>query len=260
MMSQGFINYELLKSFSIDAFRAKSPFPWHDFHNFLTPEGFQKLYQDFPTIDLFEKHNGLERHYGQRPHNRYYLAYEKSLYKKFDHQGKGIIKHRELPKSWQMFIEELETSKDYQKFIKSLFEISNLKVRYAWHVGVTHSEVSPHRDSSAKIGTHILYFNTSEDWELEWGGSTLVLGDKSRDAMNPDFTDFNTVIHSQLVDNHSFLFQNTPDAWHGVKTLTCPEGKYRRLFNVIFEFSSEVRKNSFLSLPKQFIKKAMEVV
>jgi hypothetical protein len=37
------------------------------------------------------------------------------------------------------------------------------------------------------------------------------------------------------VDNHSFLFRNTPDAWHGASALTCPPGSYRRLFNVIFE-------------------------
>jgi hypothetical protein len=35
--------------------------------------------------------------------------------------------------------------------------------------------------------------------------------------------------------DHSFLFKNTPNAWHGVSALTCPTGSYRRLFNIIFE-------------------------
>ena len=40
------------------------------------------------------------------------------------------------------------------------------------------------------------------------------------------------------MDNDSFLFKNPPCACHGTQALTCPEGKYRRLFNVIYEYSS----------------------
>lgn len=87
-MIQKFINYNLIKSFSADAFKSKAPFPWFDFHQFLTPECFQELYQDFPSLDMFEKHVGIERNHGQRSHNRYYLAYEKSVYQNIK-QKKG---------------------------------------------------------------------------------------------------------------------------------------------------------------------------
>ena len=255
-MNNSFINYQLLKSFNKNSFIQNEPFPWYGFQDCLTSEGFQQLCQDFPSLKLFEKHEGLERLYGQRPHNRYYLAYETSIYDQLDRQDKGVVRYQELPESWQMFMDELETSQDYRDFIKSLFEVSDFQVRYAWHIGVTNSEVSPHRDSQQKIGTHILYFNTSDDWDSAWGGSTLVLGGKSTKTMNPNFSDFTTVMSTQLTNNHSFLFKNTPNAWHGVKPLNCPEGKYRRLFNVIFEFP---RTGNFLSLPKKLLQRIYQV-
>ena len=99
--------------------------------------------------------------------------------------------------------------------------------------------MSPHVDSAKKIGTHIFYFNTSEDWRPEWGGATLVLGGKRTPAMNPDFDDFTDVEAAQIIDNRSFLFRNSAQSWHGVRALTSPAGSYRQLFNVIFEFPAE---------------------
>jgi len=74
-----FINYEMLKDFNKDSFKSTLPFPWNNFHQFLTLQGFVKLYQEYPSIELFEWHEGVKRNYGQRPHNRYHLAYEKSI-------------------------------------------------------------------------------------------------------------------------------------------------------------------------------------
>ncbi|MDQ3755081.1 MAG: 2OG-Fe(II) oxygenase [Acidobacteriota bacterium] len=238
-MNQTFINYDLLESFPADSFIAKKPYSWHDFQRLLTPAGFKALYEDFPPLALFERHSGMERVYGQRPHNRYYLAYEQSVYAREQaDDNRGTIKHADLPTAWREFMDELATSARYQNFIKRLFQVPEFEVRYAWHVGVTHSEVSPHVDGAKKIGTHIFYFNTSEDWQPEWGGATLVLGGKQTTAMNPDFADFANVEEAQIVDNHSFLFRNGAQSWHGVRALACPAGRYRRLFNVIFEFPS----------------------
>jgi len=236
-MGRTFIDYALLESFPADSFISKKPFPWHDFHRVLTPEGFAALSESFPPLDLFEQHSGMERVYGQRPHNRYYLAYEQSVYaRNRADEGQGTIRHAELPAVWQAFMDELATSEGYLNFIKRLFQVSEFAVRYAWHVGVTNSEVSPHVDGAPKIGTHIFYFNTSADWKPEWGGATLVLGGKRTPAMNPDFDAFVSVEAAQIVDNRSFLFRNGEHSWHGVKALTCPAGSSRRLFNVIFEF------------------------
>ena len=247
-MDTYFINSALLKDFELDRFKKNEPFPWFNFQSFLTPAAFYDLYSTFPSLDLFEKHTNLSRNYGQRPHNRYYLAYEKSIYKTSDQPyEQGVVRHEELSLPWQQFIEELKKSQIYNNFIKDALEAQNYYVRYAWHLGHSGSEVSPHRDSPTKIGTHIFYFNTSDDWNMTWGGSTLVLGDKLTDANDPDFSDFTEIVTSQISDNHSFLFKNTSNAWHGVKPLTCPEGKYRRLFNVIFEVPETQEVSSKIS-------------
>ena len=228
-----------MRDFPTTDFADRKPFPWFNFSQILTPEAFQTLLTQFPPLDLFEAHVGLERPGGQRPHDRYYLAYEHSIY---DHKknapaksAQGEARHGDLPLPWQEFLTELQTSTEYHAFIERLLGLSPLTARYAWHVGVTGSEVSPHRDADNKVGTHIFYFNTSDDWDPAWEGSTLVLDGKKTDALNPDFSDFTNETASDIRDNHSFLFKNTANAWHGVRTLTSPDGRQRRLFNVIFQ-------------------------
>lgn len=233
-MSETFIDYELLRAFDAEGFRGRAPFPWHNLRGFLTDEGFRALYDEFPPLELFEYHNNIQRAYGQRPHNRYYLAYESSIYHRDDAKS-GVVHHDQLPAAWQRFMDELETSDEYRDFARRALGVKDFRARYAWHVGSQGSEVSPHLDAPEKLGTHIIYFNRSGDWRPEWGGATLVLGGKRTGAMNPDFADFQTRDEARITDNHSFLFKNTPDAWHGATALSCPPGSYRRLFNVIFE-------------------------
>jgi Rps23 Pro-64 3,4-dihydroxylase Tpa1-like proline 4-hydroxylase len=236
-----FINPDWLASFDLNDFKSREPFPWHDFHQFLTPEGFATLSHDFPSLDCFEKHNGISRGDGQRPHDRYYLAYENSIYQT-SASTQGVIKHQALAPSWQAFLQELETNLAYQRFLKTTLAVPDYKLRYAWHVGFTGSEVSPHVDTPEKIGTHILYFNTQQDWQPEWGGELLVLSGKQTPKMNPEFTDFTSAVPVPIWDNHSFFFRNYEHSWHGVKPLTCPTGSYRRLFNIIVEYSPTRKK------------------
>ncbi len=233
--SYHFLNYPLMKSFDFHSFQTKSPFPWSNIHGVLTGEGFHSLWESFPSLELFEHHLNIKRLHGQRPHNRYYLAYESSIYHKENSQ-KGTIQLNELPLPWQSFLHELESNSDFRRFIKKALNVSEYTVRYAWHVGFENCEVSPHVDATEKIGTHIFYFNTENDWDVDWGGSTLVLDEMKVNRLNPDFEDFSIAIPTKILDNHSFLFKNTPTAWHGVRPLDCPPEKYRRLFNVIFEF------------------------
>jgi hypothetical protein len=237
-----FLDEKAMREFRPEAFSRRTPFPWNDFAGLLTPEGFHALYKDYPSLELFEAHRGLQRPHGQRPHDRHYLAYEHSIYGHSDHKEAGEVGHADLSPAWQTFMDELKTSEPYRAFIEDLLGVEPLTARYAWHVGVAGSEVSPHRDADNKLGTHIFYFNTHDDWDDAWGGSTLVLGGKKTAALNPDFGDFAAETASDILDNHSFLFKNTPDAWHGVRALTCPEGRHRRLFNVIFHAEDEGRK------------------
>ena len=227
-----FINQKIIQDFPFETFKKKQPFPWEDFKDFLTTEGFQLLYSDFPSLKQFEYNENIDRK-GQRPHNRYYLAYEQSIYHTKDHSQAGIITHDELMPTWQSFIEELQ-SEIYRSFIAQALGVKDFTIRFAWHIGKETNEVSPHRDADSKAGTHI-YFNTDADWKPEWGGQILVLGGKTISGNAPDFKDFITSTAVSNMNNHSFLFKNNPNAWHGVKALSCPEEKYRKLFNVIFD-------------------------
>jgi hypothetical protein len=248
-MSDTFIDYELLRSFDTDGFQNRAPFPWHNPRGFLTPEGFRALYDEFPPLELFEYHNNIRRAYGQRPHNRYYLAYENSIYHK-EAAGSGVARRDQLPAAWQRFMGELEAGGEYHDFVRRALGVPAFSTRYAWHIGSNGSEVSPHVDAPEKLGTHILYFNTSDEWNPAWGGATLVLGGKTTEALNPDFTDFETRDEARIVDNHSFFFKNTPHSWHGASALACPPGSYRRLFNVIFETPQvSAERSPYLTAP-----------
>ena len=255
----GFLNPDPRASLSAEAFRSRQPFPWQNFDAFLTPDGFRKLHRDFPALDLFEEHEGIDRNYGQRPHDRYYLAYEVTRIKGIEHQpGKGVVRHRDLPETWQRFIEEIEASAEYRDFIRSALDIPRFQTRYSWHLSFTRSEVSPHQDARRKVGTHIFYFNESKDWNSAWGGETVVLAGQRVKDMNPDFGDFDAVIPIDFLDNRSILLKNAPQAWHGMKALRCPEGQYRRSFNVIFEHPKQRGATALLSAPLSLARRLLK--
>src|SRR5262245_23395496 len=149
MSTVRFINYALLEELDPIPFGARRPFPWTAINQLLTTEAFSTLLSEFPALDWFEKHENMARANYQRPHNRFYLAYERSIYHPNDRNAPGIIKHHELPRSWREFIEELEGDL-YRSFISALFGVSRFTVRYAWHISVVGSEVSPHRDAANK--------------------------------------------------------------------------------------------------------------
>ncbi|MEA2900149.1 MAG: hypothetical protein QOH36_36 [Actinomycetota bacterium] len=248
-MGVSVIDDSVLSLFPAEKLTGNEFFPWYNFSGFLTEDGYRELSDHFPSPAIFEKHTGLKRPDGQRPQNRYYLALDQSIYADREGLG-GSIRREELNPAWGRFIDELEGD-DYRAFIKRTLDLSDFVVRFAWHLGHTGSEVCPHLDVPQKLATHIFYFNEEGDWNPSWGGSTLVLGQKTTTAKNPEFEDFGASVAVRTIGNSSFLFKNTPAAWHGVRPLTCPEGAYRRLFNVILE-----RKPSPLGKAWQRLRKA----
>lgn len=232
-----FLDPQVLAGLDVDAFLQRSPFPWLNPAGLLSAPAFEQLCEQFPPLSLFERHESRSRHYGQRPHDRYYLAYETSIYHgpTAGAAAPGVARLADLPLPWQQFLTELQTSESFHQFIRQALGSDRYLMRFAWHVGTGGSEVSPHLDSELKIGTLIFYFNTDANWDPAWGGATLVLGDRQTKVMNPDFNQFGTIIPTQFLNNRCFLFRNTPEAWHGVEALTCPAGQQRRLFNVVFE-------------------------
>ncbi len=110
-----------------------------------------------------------------------------------------------------------------------------LELRFHWHWATNGNSVSPHCDAKRKLGSHIFYLNTEEDWDASWGGETIVLDDGGRFSRNsaPEFDDFDREIHAEAMGNRSFIFTRRGDSWHGVKEIHCPEGRYRKVFIVV---------------------------
>lgn len=231
---KNFISLSAIKNFNYTTYHAASPFPHHTSYSFITPEGFESLRKDFPALDLFEKSVGNYRG-PQRPHDRFLLSFERSIYHNKNYRGKGLVLRKDLSKKWQGFLNELE-GKTYRNFIKKILGTSRFKIHCEWHMGFKGSEVSPHKDAPFRLGSHLFYFNTREDWNPSWGGETLLLGDKVKgsSAQAPEFRDFKKNLPVPTVGNQSLLFHNSASAWHGVEPLKCPRNKYRRVFMVIF--------------------------
>ena len=51
-----FFNLSVLKSLPVQKFNETKPFPNYLFKEILLPEAFNELYNNFPSLDLFEKH------------------------------------------------------------------------------------------------------------------------------------------------------------------------------------------------------------
>jgi hypothetical protein len=100
--------------------------------------------------------------------------------------------------------------------------------------------VSPHCDAKRKLGSHIFYFNTEEDWDPAWGGGTVILDDAGRfDARSaPAFEDFVAFEPAQALGNHSLLFVRNGNSWHGVREIRSPQGALRKVFIVVIERAS----------------------
>ena len=141
-----------------------------------------------------------------------------------------------VAQSWRDFVEEL-CAPGYRKFVCDLLGVSDVRFRFHWHFTPNGGEVSPHCDSKGKIGSHIFYLNTEDDWQWDWGGETVVLDDdgKFEAESAPAFEDFVAQYPADTRDNRSLIFGRRGNSWHGVKRIRCPENHYRKVFIVVYE-------------------------
>lgn len=215
------------------------PFFWAQYSTLISDDLHIELRNSFPDISLFEKHVGLERGPAdapQRPHDRYYLALNWGPYSDGNKTNKrtGIVKTKALSDSWRVFIRSLE-SNAYQEAIARILGTSRYKMRFAWHMGFSGAEICPHVDAPTKLGTHIFYFNRSDDWDRSWGGETVMLKGLKKPIGNPEFSDFADSYNVQNIGNKSLLWKNSNESWHGVKPLDAPQNMFRRIFTVVFD-------------------------
>jgi hypothetical protein len=219
-----YLDLDKLEAIDPQAFRTRSPYPWANPDGVLTAAGHAALLGQMPDISLFQQKFGYQRRAGQRPHDRYSLEYTEDT---------------PVPEPWREFIGELRGDR-YRNTISRLFDVRRPEFRFHWHYAPRGCSVSPHCDARREYGSHIFYFNGEGDWDPSWGGDTLVLDDggafDSHSA--PGFDDFRQAIPCRSVGNSSMLFHNNGHAWHGVRELSCPEDRMRRVFIVVVNSST----------------------
>lgn len=214
-----YLNLEQLNQIDPDAFRSQQPYPWINPEGLLTEEGYRRLQGSLPDAPLFEARFGHQRKYGQTSHDRYTLEWRDDL---------------PVAPPWKAFVEELQ-GHEYQQFLRRLLGTSSFHLSFHWHYTPNGCSVSPHCDAKRKLGSHIFYFNTKEDWDPSWGGETVILDDQGRFSPDsaPKFEDFERALGAQALGNYSLLFIRRGNSWHGVREILCPEGALRKVFIVV---------------------------
>jgi hypothetical protein len=230
----GILDFERLDALNEREFLATKPYPWINPAGVLTPDGYRRLIETAPPVEQFDQVFGKTRSYGQQSHDRLALEYNEDV---------------ELAEPWREFLAELKGPR-YEKFLRRMLGRGGLSLSFHWHYTPNGCGVSPHCDAVHKLGSHIFYLNTEEDWHRDWGGETLVLDDHGRfDRKSaPSFEDFDSIQASETDGNHSLLFARNESSWHGVRTVNCPEGRYRKVFIVVIN-------DRFRMVGREFLRK-----
>jgi hypothetical protein len=216
-----YLNQECLDAVSADTFQDRQPYPWANIANIMTPEGYTRLKGSLPDVSQFDRKESVQRAHGQGYHDRYILHYRPDV---------------SLSPAWQEFVAEIQ-GETYDRFVRRMFGVrpgSRLILTLEWYYGWEGCAVSPHCDARRKLGTHIFYFNTEEDWQTGWGGNILILDDEQKFKTHsaPTFDELKVAAALDPRGNGSLLFQRTAHSWHGVRPLQCPPNQLRKLFIV----------------------------
>src|SRR5581483_4008804 len=132
---------------------------------------------------------------GQMPHDRYELRSET---------------RPQLKESWQDFLKEVN-GKEYRAFVRRMLGVKDFELRFQWQVSLPNSSISPHCDGGLKIGNHLFYFNTPEDWDESWGGALEVYDAQGKFSpkSSPSRNDFAHIYSYPILNNRSVMFART---------------------------------------------------
>lgn len=218
--TMSYLDLRQLEAITPAEFNARKPFPWCNPAELLTPAGFDALTGNLPKLERFRSFFGKQRKHGQKSHDRYVLDYEQDM---------------ALSAQWRDFIDELRGD-TYRRFVAKLLGKRAIRFRFHWHYTPSACEVSPHCDAPIKLGSHIFYMNTDQDWDERWGGATVLLDDHGSlsPKSNPDFDEFESETSTRFMGNRSLIIGRRGDSWHGVRPLSNPENTLRKVFIVVF--------------------------
>ncbi len=216
-----YLDFEQLDAVDETAFQNQKPFPFVNPERLLTEAGYRSLLAALPDVSMFQRDFDRVRKFGQDSHDRYNLEYREGL---------------DLSPPWRDFIAELRGER-YRAFLARLYGMSKFRLRFHWHYAPNGCWVSPHCDSKRKLGSHLFYVNSSDDWDPSWGGQTVALDDAGRFAhdTSPKVEDFHASVVASCLDNRSFIFQRTARSWHYVRKVQCPAGAMRKIFIVVVD-------------------------
>lgn len=225
-----YLDVDQLKAVDAESFRETHPFPWQAFPQLLDDTGWQALQRNLPPFEQFSAIFGRKRKGGQQSHDRYVLQHRPWT-------------HPKLPKPWRDFVKELKSER-YRAWLRGLLGHDDFLLHFHWHYTPRGCSVSPHCDAEWKIGSHIFYFNSEDDWAPEWGGETIILDDSGRYPPDsaPEFDDFDAQWSGPNRGNWSLLFLRQDHSWHGVKAIDCPEGAYRKVFIVEIRHATPMQR------------------
>lgn len=214
-----YLDARRLDALDATAFQTRRPYPWVNPPDLLTSAGYQRLYETLPDVARFTPMFAVARKHGQQSHDRYALEYHRGL---------------DLAPPWREFIAELR-GPVYRRFLARMLGRRLLSLRLHWHYAPDGCSISPHCDSATKLGSHIFYFNTVDDWDAAWGGQTLILDDGGRfnPKSAPAFEEFEGQITADTLGNRSLLFARGTRSWHGMRPIHCPAHAMRRVFIVV---------------------------
>ncbi|MGB0909944.1 MAG: hypothetical protein ACPGYT_06235 [Nitrospirales bacterium] len=230
-----YLNHEILEAIDPKTYRAQSPFPWVNPHGLLHEEAYHSLLDAMPEPSLFMPTFGRSRKNGQKSHDRFTLKYRDGLL---------------LPGHWEEFIKELR-GETYRNFLGKLLPSRSFELDFFWFYTPNGCSISPHCDHKNKVGAHLFYFNTEQDWNSDWGGETLILDDGGQIERKsaPGFDAFTKSIPSRAIGNYSLIFSRTPNSWHGMQEIHCPEDSMRKVFMVaVKQVSSLSRISAFFCI------------
>ena len=213
-----------------NSFHKNSPFPHVVLDNFLSDNFFNNLEKDKKKID----HNNGKK---------FSTDFEKN---------KWISKNTELPKSIKTIIDELNTD----LWIKNISQLANIENVFTTKVSNTNLANYHEMKDGGYLGSHVdhsddpdtglphvlnLLLYLSEEWNNEWGGSTLLFdkyGEKLMKEVN-------------YVPNRAIIFLHTPYSFHGVKKINKKETNRKSIY--VDYYSKE--KNPYVNLELSFNKK-----